>query len=217
MWLSRSAFAVKVIGRAVLRETYHRDVNLAPLARSAAWTHVGVRTGFEVLFVDELDLGHRLRGHTTAREMLFSWSVAYQVELDSDWRTRSVWATNSTVEGERDVSLVCVNERWTVNGVPRPDLDGCVDVDFESSAATNTLPLHRVSFVPGEVIEVPAAFIRADDLRVERLEQLYTLESAKDDCLEFHYDSSTFDFECELRYDASGLVLDYPGIAVRER
>jgi uncharacterized protein len=213
----RSTFAVRATGRTVQPETYHRDVNLAPLARSAAWTHVGVRTGFEVLFVEEPDLGHRLRGHTTAREKLLPWSVAYQVELDSDWRTRSVWATNSTVDGERAVSLVCENDRWAVNGVPRPDLDGCVDVDFESSAATNTLPLHRVPFVPGEAIEVPAAFIRADDLRIERLEQRYTLESVNDDWLEFHYESSTFDFECQLRFDRSGLVLDYPGIAVRER
>jgi hypothetical protein len=33
----------------------------------------------------------------------------------------------------------------------------------------------------------------------------------------FHYESATFDFECELTFDASGLVLDYPGIAIRDR
>ena len=31
----------------------------------------------------------------------------------------------------------------------------------------------------------------------------------------YHYASPAFGFECELAYDESGLVLDYPGIAVR--
>ncbi len=192
-------------------------MKLEALPRSAAWTHLGVRTGFEVLFVDELEPGHRLRAQTTAYEGELSWSVNYRVDLDLDWRTRRVTASNSTVEGERAVALACTNEQWTVDAVPRPDLDGCVDVDFESSSVTNTLPLQRLSFVPGEPTEVPAAFVRALDLRVERLEQRYTLLGMTDDGPEFHYESSTFDFECTLRYDRSGLALDYPGIAVRAR
>jgi hypothetical protein len=31
----------------------------------------------------------------------------------------------------------------------------------------------------------------------------------------FHYEAPVFNFECELAYDDSGLLLDYPGIAVR--
>jgi hypothetical protein len=99
----------------------------------------------------------------------------------------------------------------------RPDLAGCQDVDFESSAVTNTLPIHRLPFVLGETFEVPAAFVQADDLSVIRLEQHYTLVSSDKDRHVFQYESATFDFACELTYDASGLVLDYPGIAVRDR
>jgi hypothetical protein len=61
---------------------------------------------------------------------------------------------NSTIAGDHELALTrSPDGRWTVNGVLRPELDGCRDVDFE----------------------------------------------------------------CELTFDASGLVLEYPGIAVRDR
>jgi hypothetical protein len=62
---------------------------------------------------------------------------------------------------------------------------------------------------------VPAAYVRAPDLRVERLEQTYA--RVADDSVHQRYDyvAPAFGFECRLIYDESGLVLDYPGLAVR--
>ena len=188
-------------------------MQLKSMPRAASWLHVEVRVGFEVLFV----VGHRLRGRTSAREGESTWYVGYEIDVDPDWRTRSVHAINSTASGDREVVLERSTDGWTVDGVARPDLDGCLDVDFESSAVTNTLPIHRLPFVVGEAYDVPAAFVQADDLSVIRLEQRYTLLSSDDRRHVFHYESATFDFACELTYDASGLVLDYPGIAVRDR
>ncbi|HEY3558097.1 MAG TPA: putative glycolipid-binding domain-containing protein [Kribbella sp.] len=183
------------------------------LPAAASWTHTGARVGFEVLFSES----GRLRGRTAAREGESTWFVGYEIDLDTDWGTRSVKAINSMASGDRQVRLERGTGGWTVNGTPRPDLDGCRDVDFESSAVTNTLPVHRLPFVIGEPVEVPAAFVRADDLSVERLEQQYTLLRSDEHQHVFHYASATFDFECELRFDASGLVLEYPGIATRDR
>lgn len=180
---------------------------------AASWTHTGARLGFEVLFAG----AGRLRGRTVAREGESTWFVGYEVDVDTDWGTRSVHAVNSTASGDGQVRLERGTGGWTVNGAPRPDLDGCQDVDFESSAVTNTLPVHRLSFAIGEPVEVPAAFVRADDLSVDRLEQQYTLLRSDEHQHVFHYASATFDFECELLLDASGLVLEYPGIATRDR
>ena len=49
-----------------------------------------------------------------------------------------------------------------------------------------------------------AAYVRAVDLGVERLEQTYL----RLDDRRYHYASPRFGFECELVYDDSGLVLD---------
>jgi hypothetical protein len=145
------------------------------------------------------------------------WYVGYEITTDADWTTRTVSAVNSTIAGDHQLTLTrSPDGRWTVNGVPRPDLDGCRDVDFESSAVTNTLPVHRIPFSPGAPIAVPAVFVRAGDLSVIRLEQRYTLLGSDARRIVFRYESSTFDFECELTFDASGLVVEYPGIAVRD-
>jgi uncharacterized protein len=187
---------------------------LSALPAAASWVHDGVRSGFEVLFAE----AGRLRGRTSAREGDAIWYVGYEIAVGADWSTGSVHAVNSTMSGDREVALTrSPDDRWTVNGVARPDLDGCRDVDFESSAVTNTLPVHRLPFVPGTTLDVPAAFVQADDLSVVRLEQRYTLTSSDERGHVFHYESATFDFECELTFDASGLVLDYPGIATRDR
>jgi hypothetical protein len=191
-------------------------MQLKDLPRLASWQHTDVRAGYEVLFSDAGGAGFRLRGATTAVEAGAGWSVAYRVDLDRRWNTKRVEAITTTVTGERRVSLSRANGRWRVDGRDRPDLDGCIDVDFESSSVTNTIPVHRVRFAPGEPVSVPAAFVRAGDLRVHRMEQRYTLTGATAEDLTFDYESTTFDFACQLRFDVAGLILDYPGIAVRD-
>ncbi|MEX0152997.1 putative glycolipid-binding domain-containing protein [Microbacterium sp. LMI1-1-1.1] len=190
-------------------------MELQRLPQGAAWSHRGARDGFEVAFFRPLGSGYRISGHTSADEDSTRWSVGYEVEVDAAWTTTRVRATTLTEGGERDVALRCDGGRWSVDGEFRPDLDGCHDVDFESSAVTNTLPLHRLALGEGVGVDVPAVFVRADDLRVERLEQRYTLLARSADSLTFHYASTTFGFACKLRYDGAGLIVDYPGIAVR--
>lgn len=189
-------------------------MRLAPPPPSAAWTHRGARAGFEIAFFRNGSGGTLVTGRTTADEAGALWSVGYAIEVDGAWVTRTVRATALIDGADRTVELQRnADGRWTVDGRHRPELDGCVDVDFESSAVTNTLPIHRIDFVPGRAVEVPAAFVRAD-LTVQRLEQSYVpIDTAVGP--RFRYYSATFHFACELRYDAAGLVLDYPGIAVR--
>ncbi|ROR65052.1 putative glycolipid-binding domain-containing protein [Agrococcus jenensis] len=192
-------------------------MRLLPPPAAASWIHRGARDGFEVAFFATWAAGARLRGHTTANESGSLWSVVYDVAVDAAWRTLAVSATTATAAGVREVRLRRdEGDRWTVDGEHRPELDGCVDVDLESSAVTNTLPLHRLDILAGASVDVPAAFIRADDLRVERLEQRYSLVEAGPQRVLVHYESSTFDVACELVFDGAGLVLDYPGIAVRQ-
>lgn len=165
------------------------------------------------MFASSNEAGHVLKGHTTALESGTAWSVGYVVETDQSWRTVRVRAASLSPWGGAEVVLERRDgDRWFVDGEHRPELDGCVDVDFESSSVTNTLPIHRLDLPVGQAVDVPAAFVRADDLRVERLEQTYTRlnESGR-----FAYTSSTFDVACELVYDAAGLIIDYPGIATR--
>lgn len=184
-------------------------MRLEPLPAAAAWQHVGARSGFEVLFSH----GSLLEGHTTAVEGSVIWWVRYLIELDAAWQTVRVDVAGRSRTGLRQTSLQRFDgDSWTIDDVPAPQLSGCADVDLESSAVTNTLPIHRLEFAEGEPVPCPAAYVRAD-LTVERLEQTYTARSG----LRFDYAAPAFGFAAELRYDRSGLIVDYPGIATRVR
>lgn len=202
-------------------------MRLRPMPPVSAWTHTGVRAGFEVLFVEPTADGLVLRGHTTAVEGAEAWAVGYRIDVDHRWRTREARIEAVTAAETVRVTLERADlteadnpvdgARWLVDGEPDDRFDDCVDVDLESSAVTNTLPLHRLDLRPGQARPAPALFVRAGRLAVERVEQEYRLRERTEDVLSLDYTSATFDFACVLTCDASGLALEYPGIAVRER
>ena len=190
--------------------------NFAPLPPSAAWGHRDARDGFEVTFFQTGAAGIRLQGQTAAVEDGEAWSVRYDIRLDGDWHTIRAEVSGWSVTGEHAVTLETGGPgHWRVNGSPRPDLDGCLDVDLESSAVTNTIPVHRMRLEVGDGSAAPAAYVRALDLTVERLEQDYLRADDDGPHLRYDYRAPAFDVECRLVSDASGLVLEYPGLASR--
>ena len=194
-------------------------MDLLPFPPSAAWRHVDARDGFECVFAAPAgDGGTWLRGHTSAVEDGEAWWVGYDIRLDARWCTREVHVRNRTAAGEGHVHLEADGEgRWLVDGAPAPALDGCVDVDLEASACTNTLPVHRVAFAAGEPVEAPAAYVRALDVGTMRLDQVYTLVAPPPpgEGPRFDYASPTFSYADRLAYDPTGLVTTYPHLATR--
>ncbi|WP_280426355.1 putative glycolipid-binding domain-containing protein [Nocardia carnea] len=188
----------------------------AALPTTAAWTHCGERAGFEVAYFEPLDHGYRIEGCTTAVEDGHTWFVAYDIAVDSGWQTRTARVTSRSTTGRRTVLLEADGAgHWLVNNEPAPELDGCLDVDLESSAMTNTFPVHRAALPIGARTPAPAAYVRAGDLAVEKLDQEYSRTPDRGRFRCFDYSAPVFDFSCRLVYDAAGLVLKYPGIAVR--
>ena len=184
--------------------------------RFAAWHHRVARAGFEVTFMHSVDGGYRLEGDTAAVEEGEAWSVRYAITVTSGWLSREARVEGRSAAGVRELILEADGSgRWRINGAEAPHLDGCLDVDLESSSLTNALPVHRLGLEVGQRAEAPAAYVRALDLDVERLEQRYVRLDDDEDHQRYHYTAPLFDFECELIYDEFGLVLDYPGIAVR--
>jgi hypothetical protein len=184
----------------------------AALPATAAWTHSGAQTGFEVAWFAAADGGAILTGCTVATDERGAWAVDYEVRVDGDWRTWAARVRGRSAGGVQTVELTTDGEgRWAVDGASAPHLDGCLDVDLESSAVTNTLPVHRLDLRPGERGASPAAWVRATDLAVERLDQDYLSVGNRD----FYYAAPSEDFTARLVYDDAGLVLEYPGIAVR--
>lgn len=192
-------------------------MSLDPLPTAGAWRHVGLRDGFEVAFFESNDKGYEIRGHTTAVEEDQPWVVQYLITLDRDFLTQTARISGWSTTSRSTLRIECDSAgKWSVNGTRRSDLDGCLDLDLESSAVTNTIPVHRLNLPVGTAADVPAAYVRAHDLKVERLEQRYE-RTRENDGLEYDYEAPQFSFQCRLSYDSSGLIVMYPGIAVRAK
>jgi uncharacterized protein len=130
--------------------------------------------------------------------------------------TRSAHVVGQSSLGMHEVRLEADGAGgWLLNGNPARQVVGCMDLDLEASAFTNAFPVHRLGLKPGERSEAPAAYLRAPDLALERLEQTYTRLDDDGDKSRYDYVSPAFHFNAVLTYDEYGLVLDYPGIAVR--
>jgi hypothetical protein len=191
-------------------------VSFLPPPVTACWLHREARSGFEVAYFRGQEDGWAVDGTTAAVEDTKTWIVTYSIRLDAGWATRSARIMARTAAGLRETLLeVDQTGRWLVDGDPAPHLDGCRDVDLESSAMTNALPVHRLGLAAGRQADAPAAYVRALDLSVDRLEQTYRRIADEGARQRYEYAAPAFDFTSCLVYDESGLVLDYPGVARR--
>ncbi len=185
--------------------------------RMAAWRHIDVREAFEVAFLSPSPTGLRIDGHTAAVEGGEPFAARYAIHLDRDWRTVTVHLWGHSAAGTHERLLVADGGgRWRVDGAPEPALDGVWDVDLEASALTNAFPVRRMRLGVGEAADAQAAYVRALDLSVERLEQRYErLPDAPGGGERYAYGAPRFGTSCELAYAPDGLVVDYPGLAER--
>ena len=188
----------------------------SPLPATAAWQHRDARLGFEVACFQAASRGYLISGSTTAAEDGQAWIVSYEIRLDQAWRTRSARITGRSELGVRRTRLDGDGlGHWRVDGAVAAHLDGCLDVDLESSAMTNAFPVHRLGLGAGDRAPAPAASVRARDLSAERLEQEYVRARDEGRHQRYDYAAPVFGFAARLVYDEAGLVLDYPGIALR--
>lgn len=181
---------------------------LTALPAFAAWCFVEAVDGFEVACFEP----RLVRGCTSAIEDGRPYAVRYEITFDEHWRTREVHVCSDTLEGHRSTVLAGDGRgHWTVDGVGAPHLGGLLDVDLEASACTNMLPIHRLAMPDGEAVPVSAVYVRAFDLSLTRLDQTYQRFGDR----RFRYSSDGGAFRAVLEYDDAGLIVDYPGIAVR--
>jgi uncharacterized protein len=190
---------------------------LIALPAMAAWRHVDAREGFEVLFLRRDHDRFRLDGYSTALQDSEAWGIRYALTVDDAWVTRSAHVVGQSASGRHEVRLEGDGAgEWRVDGSASSELSGCLEVDLEASACTNAIPVRRLGLRVGEHAEAPAVFVGAPLLGVERLEQSYArIEDDGDDRVRYDYAAPAFDFSAILTFDRAGLVLDYPGIAVR--
>ena len=98
------------------------------------------------------------------------------------------------------------HHHWQMNGVEKPDVNGCTDLDLNFSPSTNLLPIRRLNLEVGQQAEVKAAWLRFPSFELELFQQVYT----RLDEFTYRYSSGGGTFVRDLTVNEVGFVTDYP-------
>jgi uncharacterized protein len=177
------------------------------LSEFAAWIRLD-RPGRDAALLEASDGGWLLRGAAAFDHEAGSAAVAYQVEVDSRWRTKrgiiSGFLGDKTIlhEIRRD------NAGWRLDGVRAEDLEHVVDLDYGFTPATNVLQLSRIALKPGQNAEVPVAWFDLDSASLTELPQSYERRSEES----YWYEAPTVPYLALLEIAPNGFVRSYPGL-----
>ena len=160
-------------------------------------------TGTELFELEERDSDVVLSGWVVAAVEGTPCAVSYEVVADPGWVTRHVAITLAS-DSDRALSISHDGEgSWSVDGVPRPDLASCRDVDLGISPSTNTLPIRRLQMGVGDGAHLDAAWVRFPQMTVEVLSQRYVRIG------DSSYRYSSANFHRNLEVDGDGVVVRY--------
>ncbi|NIY96150.1 putative glycolipid-binding domain-containing protein [Salipiger sp. HF18] len=153
-----------------------------------------------------LNGGYMLVGHARFRDGAGWAALDYVVRIGSDWRTLGADVTGTHAGTELKLKLVCEGGAWSLNGAPQPQLDGCEDVDFAFTPATNLMPLRRMPDVGR--LSTRSAWLRLPGPTVSPLDQSYIRE--RGNIVSYHAEQSAY--ATQLVVDQNGFVTTYPGL-----
>ena len=170
--------------------------------------------GYESAWVRRTDAGMEADGHAVGQASGSYW-LRYRLETDRRLCTTVLRATVSQDGGpDRTTTLKRDDQGWAVDGDPRPDLAGALDIDLYCSPLTNTMPLVREGLHRhrGQA-QLTMAFVTVPELKVTAVAQKYEHLGATEAGARVRYSAGTFSSDLEV--DGEGFVLRYPRMAVR--
>lgn len=188
----------------------------APRLQTVVWERSDGGRGHSFGRIAAVDDGFVCHGSevlSTPQHQLACW---FRILVDEQWITRAATVRAVDGDGERTLRLTADRHRsWTVNGVQRPELDGCLDVDVAATPLTNTFPIRRLARLSvGGSATTPVAWVDVPGLGVARVEQQYRRLGLVDGLVAWEY-SDPEHGAFTLTVDADGLVVDYEGFARR--
>ncbi len=159
------------------------------------------------------DDGWSLKGAAVFQHEGAAACLAYMVDCDNQWRTRSGlvqgWVGKHSIEIQITRSP---DGLWIFDGLIVPNLKGCVDLDLGFTPATNLFQLRRIALEIGQAADVAVAWLDAPAGALNVLHQRYERRTVKD----YWYEAPRFDYFALLQVDEAGFIEKYPNLWEKE-
>jgi len=136
--------------------------------------------------------------------------VEYEVELDNAWTVASVQLKMIAPEPARSIKLTHNRYgEWVDDTLhTRPELDGCMDIDISLTPFTNSLPVKRLCFQPGESHEIKVVYFNLPEFTFYLQRQRYTYQG--NDL--YKYEGLDTGYSNVITFNPAGFVEHYPGL-----
>jgi hypothetical protein len=169
--------------------------------------------GVEHLRLSQSAAGLVASGVVNSMRPQYAFRLHYVVSAGPDWRVNEI-TLNLAAPTTSELHLHCDEQlHWRHHdGEPVPELDGCAIVDISATPFTNTLAIRRGDLEPGQSRQFDVAYFAVPELRFSRVRQRYTCLERGPSGGRYRYEGLGSGFSAELRVDADGLVIDYPGL-----
>ncbi len=185
------------------------------LSLTRLWRRIGLE-GLEHLTLQAMEDSIRVYSVLSVELDLGGITCEYHFDLDRQWRTQTFKLAVNQAGEDRKLRIERTNEKeWQVNGVDRPDLRDCLDLDLNVSPFTNTLAIRRLTLAPGEAKEMTAVYVNLPQLEVTPARQRYQRLDPSDPPRRFLYSGLDTGFTEEITVDEYALVERYPRFAER--
>ncbi|MEM9778084.1 MAG: putative glycolipid-binding domain-containing protein [Chloroflexota bacterium] len=165
-------------------------------------------TGSESALLKQTANGWNLSGLAVFLDEEESCGLRYEIECNQDWQTQTVKVFGHIGTASCDILIESKNGSWILNGVPCPEVAGCVDIDLGFSPSTNLLPIRRLAIDVGQRESVKAAWLKFPDMTLTLLEQSYARKSET----HYVYESRGGAFTADLEVNHDGFVTLYPNL-----
>lgn len=152
-------------------------------------------------------------GKVTYEEGNVLFYANYALELDEQWRTRKL---KKEASGAGELEILSDGEgRWFLpDGKEIGELNGAIDVDLSVTPFTNSLPINRHEWEPGQKRNFEMVYVDVPHLRLYKVLQTYTFLEQKGGMRIFAYHCR--DFESVVYVDTAGFVIEYPDLFIRK-
>jgi hypothetical protein len=185
------------------------------LSLTRIWKRIGLQ-GLEHLTLQEVEGGYTADSVLSVEVELGGITCEYHVDLDSQWKTKTFQLKQNQAGENRSIRIERMSDQdWQVNGVARPDLSGCLEIDLAVSPFTNTLAIQQLRLKPDEAKEMNAVYVQLPQLSVSAARQRYQRLDASEPPRRFLYSGLDTGFVEEITVDEHALVESYPRFAER--
>ena len=180
--------------------------------RTAVWKAVEY-PGMEHLTLRNEEDSMRFAGVVIGVDEGGAFRLDYSIRCDAGYKVQDVWVS---LKGVKVLRLTSDGQgTWwdwfDADAKPLPELAGCLDIDITATPFTNTLPIKRIDWKPGQTETLRMVYFSIPEMTFHADEQRYTCIDERT----FRFEQVSTGFTAVLTVDDDGLVLDYPGLFER--